>query len=134
MRFRFSIPYFIWTIILFLTELYIGFYVHDAIVRPFIGDLLVVILIYTFVQTFFKLPVLKTAAAVLLFSFFVEWLQYVKIVEILGLDHSRFFRIIIGTSFEWIDIGMYMAGIGFVLIAEYLFKSKEKRENLKVNL
>ncbi len=120
MQIRFRKIYFICTVILFITELIIGFYVHDNIVRPFIGDLLVVILIYTFLQTFFILPVWKTAAGVLLFSFLIEWLQYLQIVTLLGLDHLPFFRIIIGTSFEWIDIGMYIIGIVIVLVMEYM--------------
>ncbi|NRX53022.1 putative membrane protein YfcA [Clostridium beijerinckii] len=33
-------------IVLFLIEVYIGAFIHDNIIRPFIGDVLVVCLIY----------------------------------------------------------------------------------------
>ena len=40
------------TVILLLTEVLIALYVHDAFVRPYIGDVLVVIVIYTFIRIF----------------------------------------------------------------------------------
>lgn len=40
------IGYAIATVILLLTEVLIALYVHDAFVRPYIGDVLVVIVIY----------------------------------------------------------------------------------------
>ncbi|MGQ2984033.1 ribosomal maturation YjgA family protein [Flavobacterium sp.] len=110
--------YFILTILLFITEVLIALYVHDKIVRPYIGDMLVVILIYCFVRTFFKWTVVPTAIGVLIFSYVVETLQYFKIVEVLGLQDSAFFRTVIGTSFVWMDLVMYTLGIVIVLIME----------------
>ena len=46
------IGYAIATVILLLTEVLIALYVHDAFVRPYIGDVLVVIVIYTFIRIF----------------------------------------------------------------------------------
>lgn len=91
---------------------------QDEIVRPYIGDMLVVILIYCFVKTFVNANVLSTAIGVLLFSFLIETLQYLKIVELLGLQQYKIARIIIGTSFSWADILMYTIGIAIVLAIE----------------
>ena len=110
--------YFIAAVLLLLVEIIIGFFVHDAIVRPYIGDLLVVILLYCLVKSFWNTPPLITALLVLLFSYVVEALQYIHIVNILGLEKSGFARTIIGTSFAWTDIWMYTLGIILVLIAE----------------
>ena len=110
--------YFIAAVLLLLVEIFIGFYVHDAIIRPYGGDFLVVILIYCLVKSFFNTPVFKTALYVLLFSYVVEGLQYVGIIDILGLEHSRIARIIIGTSFAWTDMLMYTLGIVLVLLTE----------------
>ena len=44
--------YIILTIILLLAEILIALFVHDTIVRPHIGDVFVVILIYCFVRCF----------------------------------------------------------------------------------
>ncbi len=116
--FHFNKTYFLLTLLLFVIELLIGFFVHDAFVRPYMGDMLVVMLIYCFIKSFCKTPVLKTAIAVLIFSFTVEILQYFKVVELLGLQHSKIARIIIGSSFSWLDMLVYTIGIGIVLWIE----------------
>nr|WP_315153196.1 DUF2809 domain-containing protein [uncultured Flavobacterium sp.] len=114
----FNKKYFGLTILLFVIEVLIALYVHDAIIRPYIGDVLVVILIYCFIKSFLKLPVLPVALFVLLFSFSVEFLQYLNIVGKLGLQNSKIARTVIGTSFAWIDLVCYIAGIIIVIIAE----------------
>lgn len=116
--------YFTITILLFAIEVLIATFVHDLIVRPYIGDLLVVILIYCFVKSFFKFPIVSTAIAVLLFSFLVEFLQYLKIVEVLGLQKNKIARIIIGTSFSWFDLVLYTIGISIVLLIEKLIAKR----------
>jgi hypothetical protein len=115
---KFQPKYFIITLLLLSVELFIALFVHDNLIRPYIGDLLVVILIYCFIKSFFNLPTLTTAISVLLFSFLVEALQYFKIVYLLGLQNSKIARIIIGTSFAWQDIIAYIVGIIIVILVE----------------
>ncbi|MFD2872628.1 DUF2809 domain-containing protein [Mucilaginibacter ximonensis] len=117
---RFNFKYLIATVILFLIELFIGFYMHDDIVRPFVGDLLVVIFIYCFVMSFFKINSLITALGTLFFAYATEISQYYHLVNMLGWGGSKFARIIMGTSFSWIDMLMYTAGISLVVIIETL--------------
>ena len=119
--FKFRIKYFIAFIILLATEICIALFAHDNFIRPYLGDFLVVILIYCFIQSFCKLPYLPAAIAVLLFSYTIELLQYFNIIQILGLQNSTLFRIIIGTSFAWQDIVAYTAGIAFVILLEKFF-------------
>ncbi len=118
-RFRFNRYYFFGTILLLLTEIFIAKYVHDKIIRPHGGDLLVVILIYCFIKSFFDTSIKWTAFCVLLFSFLVETLQYFHIVNRLGLEKSKLAITIIGTSFSWIDIVAYILGILIVVLIEY---------------
>ena len=115
---KFSPFYAISTLLLFITEVLIALFVHDQFIRPYIGDFLVVILIYCFVKSFLNTPVIATAIGVLLFAYTVELLQYFHIVEVLGLQHSRAARIIIGSSFEWRDILAYTMGILAVVLVE----------------
>ena len=115
---KFDPYYLIWSILLFLIEVYIAVHVRDAFVRPYVGDFLVVILIYSVIRSFFKFSMLTTAVGVLLFSFLVEILQYFEIVEILGLGSSSLARVIIGTTFVWEDLVAYSLGIATVLGAE----------------
>ncbi|GAA5024557.1 membrane protein [Marivirga lumbricoides] len=115
---KFNKYYFLLTVILFITEVLIALYVHDNFVRPYLGDVLVVILIYTFIKSFLDLAVLPVALFVLALSFTIEMLQFFKIVELLGLGDSRIARIVIGTSFAWIDLVAYTAGIVILLLVE----------------
>ena len=110
--------YFFSFVLLFVVEVLIALYIHDNFVRPYIGDVFVVILIYCFVKSFIKLPVLPAATGVLVFSFIIETLQYFNIVDRLGLGHSKLARTVIGTSFAWEDIGAYFAGFIIILLAE----------------
>lgn len=115
---KFRLKCFIITIALLVTEICIALFVHDNFVRPYVGDFFVVILIYCFIQSFFKLPYFPTAVAVLIFSYIIETLQYFNVIKMLGLQHSKFAGIIIGTSFMWQDIIAYTAGIGLVILLE----------------
>lgn len=110
--------YLVVAVILFLIEVFIALYVHDEIIRPHIGDLLVVILIYCFLSAFINISFWWMALFVLLFSYLVETLQYFNLVKILGLQHSRLARIVIGTSFSWLDILCYTIGIFIVILIE----------------
>lgn len=117
---KFQLPYFILTLILLIIEICIAVFIHDNFIRPYIGDVLVVMLIYCFVKSFFLTPVIPTAIAVLFFSFLIETLQYFHIVNILGLEQSKLARTVIGTSFAWQDIIAYITGIVVVIAVENL--------------
>jgi hypothetical protein len=122
--FKFNWRYFVLAILILIIEILIAIYVHDGFIRPYIGDLLVVIFIYCFLKSFVSLSTSKAALYVLLFSYFVEALQYFRIVQILGFQRNNLARIIIGTSFDWKDILMYTIGIVTVVIIENVFSSE----------
>lgn len=124
--FKFNLLYFLFTLLLFATEVFIAKCVHDTIVRPYGGDFLVVILIYCFVKSFVNTPVFPTAIGVLLFSFLVELLQYLHFIDRIGLGNNRIARIIIGVSFEWINLLSYTLGILLVLLLERLLGQKRR--------
>ena len=44
----------LYTALLFLTEVFIALYINDAFIRPYGGDILVVLLVYYFLKTFIK--------------------------------------------------------------------------------
>ncbi|MBB1286767.1 DUF2809 domain-containing protein [Flavisolibacter sp. BT320] len=116
--FTFRPVYFILTLVLFTVELLIALYVNDSFVRPYLGDYLVVILLYCFVRTFFKLPVSRAAAIVLLIAFLVEGFQGLQGIRLLGWQNNRLAKTVLGTSFEWTDLLAYSLGIATVLLVE----------------
>jgi hypothetical protein len=124
---KFNKHYFLLTVLLFGIEIIIAKYFHDPIIRPYIGDLLVVILIYCFIKSFLNTPIFATAISVLVFAFTIELLQYFHIVDKLHLQNYPIARIVIGTSFEWIDLIAYTVGIIFVLYIEKVIEKRNKK-------
>ena len=115
---RFHPWYFLFFILLLAVEIYIGFYMHDAVIRPYGGDFLVVILLYCFVKSFLNTPVAGTALAVLLFSYIIETLQYFRLADRLGFRGPSVARTLLGSYFAWNDILCYTLGILAVLAVE----------------
>ena len=103
--------------ILFGIELLIALFVHDNFVRPYVGDVLVVVLIYTFVRIFLPEEVWLLPLYIFLFAAGVEVLQYFRIVEVLGLSENRVLSVVIGSVFDWKDIFCY--GVGCMILGVY---------------
>jgi hypothetical protein len=121
----FNKNYFGLAILIFSIEILIALYVNDNFIRPYLGDVLVVILIYCFLKSFLKLPVLTSAIFVLVFAFVIEFLQFLNIVEMLGIEKSNIAKTVIGTSFSWIDLLTYIGGVVIVLVVEKYWLKKE---------
>ena len=97
-------------LLLFGIELLIGTQLDDAFIRPFVGDLLVVVMIYCLLRTLLVIPCYHLAIGVLLFATLVETGQYFHLAERLGVGHIRLARIIIGSTFDPKDLLAYLAG------------------------
>ncbi len=123
--FRFDLKYFIATVLLFIIEVLIALFVNDNFVRPYLGDVLVVFLMYCFIRSFFKIAILPVVVFVLLFSFLIEFLQYINFVAIIGLESSQIARTVLGTSFSWQDLVAYTIGAILIVVTEkFLLKRK----------
>ena len=111
------------SVLLLGAEIIIGLFAHGW-VRSYLGDVLVVILIYTLVRTVspekpvapFILPL-----AILAFSFCVEFLQLWGFCDRFGIT-DRLLRTIIGTGFSVIDLFCYLAGIIPCFVCELIIK------------
>ena len=125
---RKRLPYLIATLVILIVEIFIGLFVHDGFVRPFIGDVLVVVLIYMFIRIFIPEKIRLLPLFVFLFAVVVELLQFIRIVEILGLQDNRLMSTIIGTSFDIRDILCYFVGSAFCGIWEYVRYRKTKAD------
>jgi hypothetical protein len=118
MKLTFNRTYFALAILIFCIEVGIALYIHDDFIRPYMGDVLVVILMYCFIKSFLKLPMAVAAGFVLCFAFAIEALQFLNVVALLGLQNSKLARTVLGTSFSWIDLLTYIIGIWIVIVVE----------------
>ena len=99
-------------IALFALETLIALTLHGGFIRLYLGDVIVVWVVYCFVQAVLggRNNHYAVALAVMIFAFAVEFLQAINIVGILGLQDNTFLRTVIGTSFSWGDIVCYAVG------------------------
>ncbi|HKU44899.1 MAG TPA: DUF2809 domain-containing protein [Polyangiales bacterium] len=114
---RFSLRYLLATLALFAVEVCIALYVHDGFVRPFVGDVLVVMLIYCAVQTVWGAPRLATALAVFAFACAIELGQAFQLAARLNVAHDPVLRTALGTQFDPLDILAYALGTALMLLA-----------------
>lgn len=110
--------YFLLAVLLFLIEVLIALFLHDRFIRPYVGDLLVVMLLYCTLKAFFKINVIPAAVVVLLFAYLLEFLQYINILDLLKLKRNTVTAIVLGSDFDWADMLAYTVGIIVVLMFE----------------
>ena len=122
------LPYIIATVVIFITEFLIALYVHDDIIRPYVGDVLVTLLLCTLVRSIYIKPIPKLWLWVFAFSIFVEVTQYFHLADLLGIQNKAV-RIIMGGSFSFIDIVCYFVGcLAFFLIEEIIRKRNKSKQ------
>ena len=105
-------------------EVFIALFVHDRFVRPYLGDVLVVVVVYAFLRTLFPTGLPWLPVGVTLFAAGVEISQYFHLVDRLGLGSIPFFRVLLGSTFDWADLVCYCVGGGAILLAEGFFKAR----------
>ncbi|MCQ2543948.1 MAG: DUF2809 domain-containing protein [Lachnospiraceae bacterium] len=127
---KLRIIYALATVVLIAIEVLIALFVHDKFVRPYLGDVLVVIVLYTFVRIFIPRKVFLLPLYIFIFSVGVEVLQLFHIVEILGVENNRFLRILIGSVFDLKDIICYLIGCsilqGYLIFTRLKSKKQDK--------
>ena len=124
MTFTFNLKYLALTVTLFAVEICIALFVKDKLIRPFVGDVLVVALIYCFVRIFLNFAHWKIAAGVLLFACAIEILQYFDYVKLLGLENNRVLSVIMGRTFELTDFAAYFCGFLLILLCEKILETR----------
>ncbi|KAF5045682.1 ribosomal maturation YjgA family protein [Sedimentibacter saalensis] len=107
-------------LILLMVEIAIAIYVHDDFIRPYVGDVLVVGVVYFFVRIFVPDKVKLMPLYVFIFAALVEVLQYFQLISLLGLEENTFARILIGSTFDVKDLFCYFIGFIIILVLELL--------------
>lgn len=120
---KFNLKYAVAFVLLFSIELGIALYVHDDFIRPFVGDVLVVILLYFLLRIFIARPPARLPFYLFLFAAAVEIGQYFQMVRLLGLEGNAVLRIALGSTFDFTDILCYFVGYLILLF----WQKKEQR-------
>jgi hypothetical protein len=114
-------------IVVFAIEMLIALYVRDAIIRPYVGDVLAVVLVYATLRAITPLDVIQALAATLAIALAIEVAQALNLLTALGLSGNAIARTVLGGVFDWADLLAYAAGAILVLAIE---RARELRERV----
>ncbi len=114
------IKYLIIFIIIFMVEVFIGAYSHSGIIRNYVGDILVIPVMYFFIRIIYPKRIRKLPYILFLFAVIVEILQYMKINNILGIEGSSLLGILLGSTGDIKDILCYFIGTIIIIIIDVI--------------
>lgn len=116
MKLTFNPKYFVWALALLGVELLIAtVFSHIGFIRGYIGDALVVILLYYLVLSFVKVKhKSKLIWGIFIFAVVIEALQYFGVASYLGFTKGSLGYILLGNHFSWGDIISYAVGCLFL--------------------
>lgn len=121
---RVRIAYLLVFLGLLLVEICIALFVHDDFIRPYVGDVLVTVLLCCLSRG--VLPKLHPALPVFGIALAAELWQWLGLTTRLGLD-GTVLGIILGATADWRDVVCYGIGCLLFATAEYLLKHAAKR-------
>ena len=98
-------------------EVAIALLVRDQWVRPYGGDILAAAALYCLVRVFVPKRYKWFPLCIFFATVAVEVLQLIDILSLLGLE-SSFLRILLGGTFDWIDILCYSIACGISWLME----------------
>ncbi len=113
-------------VVILIAEIYIALFVRDRFIRPYVGDMLVTLLIGCFLRVFILDKLRLMPVYVFLFACLVEIGQYFDFVELLGFADNKFLSIILGRSFAIADIICYAIGCLAFAALDYVVKKKKR--------
>ena len=102
--------------VLLAAEVCIALFVHDRFVRPYLGDVLVIVLLYCLGRGPLGIRGKWLVPAVTALGALAEGLQALRLADRLGLGPDSPLRVILGSTFDWADLLCYLTG-GLILAA-----------------
>ncbi|MEQ1780755.1 MAG: DUF2809 domain-containing protein [Hyphomonadaceae bacterium] len=111
MRFRYAVA----AIFLFAIEVLIALYVRDEFIRPYVGDMLAVALVYAALRAVTPMRLFPALVATLGIAFGIEFAQLFGAFTALGFADNQIARIVLGGVFDLKDLMAY--SVAALLIA-----------------
>ncbi len=115
--------------VLLFTEIMIALFVHDGFIRPYMGDVLVTILICCLCKAVVPKGVPFLPIYVFVFAALVEAMQYFQLVKLLGLENNTFISTVVGTTFSFFDLICYGIGCLVFWVTEKAVYSVFRHQN-----
>ncbi|MBQ7044032.1 MAG: DUF2809 domain-containing protein [Clostridia bacterium] len=112
-------------VLLLAVEVLIALFVHDDFVRPYVGDMIVTVVVWSFLRIIFPDRFKLMSLYVMIFAILVEVGQYFHYTELLGITNPVLVTMM-GTSFAWADIACYAVGCVIAAVADTVMFRKIK--------
>lgn len=103
--------YMMYFLLFLFVEIGIAVFLQDTFIRPYVGDMLVVVVLTFFLRIFLGNTCRLLPFFVFLFAAGVEILQYFHFIELLGFADNRFLSVLLGATFDAKDILCYFMGM-----------------------
>lgn len=107
---------------LLATETVIALFVNDRFIRPYVGDMLVTLLLCCLCRVICFAKNRPLPVYVFIFAAAVEISQYFDLVALLGLEDHKILSILIGRTFSWLDLGCYAVGCAAAYFVDCLLQ------------
>lgn len=107
------------------TEVVIALFVNDSFVRPYVGDMLVTLLLCCLCRLIIPDKVRLLPVYVFVFASCVEIGQYFDLVALLGLADNRIISIALGRTFSWMDLICYAIGCAAAFLLDQIINMVE---------
>ncbi|MCL2195897.1 MAG: DUF2809 domain-containing protein [Oscillospiraceae bacterium] len=117
-------------LISFAAIVYIALFVTQPFVRGHLGDVLVVIPIHCAIRVVFPHKPRLLPLYVFLSACLVELTQAINLLELLGLAHITWLRIVVGVTFDWLDILWYAVGCALMFGLDILMRKRRNHHLL----
>ena len=111
---------------LLAVEVGIALLINDSFVRPYVGDMLVTLLLCCLCRVIVPCKVRLLPLYVFIFAACVEIGQYFDLVALLGLNDNRIISIALGRTFSWMDLVCYAVGCLAAFLLDQIIIKKAK--------
>ena len=110
-------------LILLGIEVLIALFIRDRFIRPYVGDVLVVAVVYFFLRVFIPEKYPWLPAVVFFFAAAVEFSQYLGLADRLGVVNPVL-RTVLGSVYDTMDIVCYGVGCAFLGAYEWVRRKR----------
>ena len=107
---RFDRSSFFIALTLLVSEVCIALFAHDRFIRPYVGDVLVVMLVFFAIRAVWRMRPVPLAIGVLCFAIAVEVAQAFDLLGLLGWSENTLAKLVLGNTFQWGDLVCYLIG------------------------
>ena len=109
---------------IFAVEVMIALFVRDDFIRPYVGDVLAVILVYSALRAVTRLAIAPALVLTLAIALAIELAQLFNLLDALGLRNNLVAATVLGGSFDWLDLAAYAAGLVIAAVVEAIVRRK----------